>query len=157
MSASHRRAERAGRARSMEATRLVAVLGRPADADQHFAACDEGREQRPARQPALLRQRERGRQYRCAWMGAGAGPYRTIELERMRQRAVRQRSVRSHDRPFAIAEDMAAAALAHAARIGNDDGAPWQAAAEHDGGNRVGDRVLRSLNDWRGYILKAQL
>src|SRR5262245_34245346 len=52
---------------------------------------------------------------------------------------------------------MATAALAHATRIGNDDGAPWQAAAEHDGGNRVDDRVLCSLNDRTGHVLKSQL
>src|SRR5215510_2712076 len=70
MSAGHRRAEWAGRARSMKAARLIAVLGGAADTDQHFAACDERGEQRPASKLALLCQRERSRQYRCAWMGA---------------------------------------------------------------------------------------
>ena len=149
-------AEWPGRARRMKAARLVAVLGRPADADHHFGAGDKGSEQLAPAKSALLCQRQRSRQNRCAGMRAGARPGGAVEFERMRERTIGQRGVGSGDRCRAIAQDMAAAALAHAARMGDNDAAPRQAAAEHDRGNGIGKGILGPLDDGRRHVLEPQ-
>ena len=100
MPGGHRPAERAGRARRMKAARLVGVAGGAPDADHHLVAGDKGGDQRAAVGAALLGDRESGRQYGRAGMGAGAGPRQAVELEGVGERAIgERRSRRLHRRP----------------------------------------------------------
>ena len=141
----------------MKAARLVGMAGGAADADHHLGAGDEGGDQRAPADAALLRHRKPRRQQRRARMHAGARAGEIVEFERMRQRAIGERGHRRGDERAARSEDAAlAAARAHALRIADDDLAPRQAVAEHDGRDRVGDGRLGARDDGRRQVLIAQ-
>ena len=152
----HRRAERAGRAGRMKATPLVAVFRCISDAIHHLEPGNHGGDQFPPAAATLLRHRQPRRQQGGAGMHAGARLRQVVGLEGMRQRPIRQRRRRClHQRPLR-AEDAAAPACPDTLRIGGNDAAPWQAIAQHDHRDRIGDAVLGALYHVRRQILVAQ-
>ena len=137
----------------MEAAALVRMLGGDADADHHLEACDGRGDQLTPADAALLRHRKRGRERGRAGMRAGIGLRQVVELERVRQRAIRERRRWCVYRHLPGAEDIAAATRTVALGIIDDDPAPRQIVAEQDRRDRVGDGVLGALDDRRRKVL----
>ena len=141
----------------MEAARLVGVLGGAPDADHHLGAGHEGGEEIAAREAALLRDREAGREQDRARMHAGAGLGEVVELEGVRQRPIGEGGRRRLHQRSAEPEDAALAARTRAPRMRHDDLAPRQVVAEHDRSDRVVMVSLARCDDIGGHVLVAQL
>src|SRR5439155_11150192 len=58
--------------------------------------------------------------------------------------------------PHPLAENAASTAAAEALRMANQNRAPGKTVSEHDRGDRIGNRVLRSLENRRWNVLEAQ-
>ena len=140
----------------MEAARFERAFRREPDADHHFCARRHRKHQVASAQAALLRDREPGREHRCARMRARIRIGQIVELERVRHRAVRERGRRRLHLHAPAAQNSALAVRPRALRVRDHGLAPRQLAAVEDHRHRIDDRVLDAELHLRGDVLVAQ-